>query len=269
MDTMLHELVHNVYSEHDKLFYGLLEELKREWELLSSKGYQGEGFFSRGQRLGSGNTRYKPSIAATAADIRSIKDAAERRAAGIMVGPNGRRLGDHGIGEGRRLGGVDIEEISPRELAAMAAEQRARDQKRCGAKQGGADMRRETERAQREGTATQARDIGKVIDLNDLQNYDWEDIPTSPPAMNGFATPPTSTINNPFLGDWNCQQCTFRNPPLYLSCQVCQTERKLLGSTDDVVDLTEESGISWECQACTFANENNTDGKCIICGTEI
>ena len=130
MDTMLHELVHNVYSEHDEPFYGLLEEVKREWELLSSKGYQGEGFFSKGQRLGSGPTLYKPSIAVTAADRRSIKDAAERRAAGVIVGPNGRRLGgDHGGGEGRRLGGVDIEEISPRQLAAMAAEQRAQRSK--------------------------------------------------------------------------------------------------------------------------------------------
>src|SRR5208282_6134724 len=119
------------------------------------------------------------------------------------------------------------------------------------------------ERAQREGTTTQAQDIGKVIDLNDLQNYDLEDIPMAPRAMNGFTTPPTSTINNQFLSDWNCQQCTFRNPPIYLSCEICQTERKLEVSTNDVIDLTEEFGISWECQACTFANENNTDGKCI------
>ena len=270
MDTMLHELAHNVYSEHDKPFYGLLEEIKREWELLSSKGYQGEGFFSQGQRLGSGHTWYKPSIAATAADRRRIKDAADRRAAGVIVGPNGRRLGgDHGVGEGRRLGGVEIEEISPRQLAAMAAEQRARDQKRCGAKQAGADMRRETERAQREGTTTQAQDIGKAIDLNDLQDYDLEDIPTVPPTMNEFVTSPTPTMNNLFLSDWNCQLCTFRNPPMYLSCKLCQTERKLEASTDDIVDLTEEFGVSWECQACTFANENNTDGKCVICGTEI
>ena len=41
MDTMLHELAHNVFSEHEKPFYGLFEEIKGEWELLSSKGYQG------------------------------------------------------------------------------------------------------------------------------------------------------------------------------------------------------------------------------------
>ena len=184
------------------------------------------------------------------------------------MGPNGR--GTQGDDEqGRRLGGVEIEEISPRQLAAMAAEQRARDQKRCGAKQGSADMRRETERAQREGTTTQAQDIGKVIDLNDLQNYDLEDIQTVQPAMNGFTTPPASTISNPFLSDWNCQLCTFQNPPMYLSCKVCQTERNLELSTNNSIDLTEEFGVSWECQACTFKNENNTDGKCIICGTDI
>src|SRR5213083_932152 len=31
MDTMLHELVHNVHLEHDKSFYALLEEVTRDW----------------------------------------------------------------------------------------------------------------------------------------------------------------------------------------------------------------------------------------------
>jgi DNA-dependent metalloprotease WSS1 len=268
MDTMLHELAHNVFSEHEKPFYGLFEEIKREWELLSSKGYQGEGFFSPGQRLGSGSGVNKSFIAATAADRRRIKEAAQRRAEGIIVGPVGRRLG--GGDNGRRLGGGEIiEDIDPRQLAAMAAEQRARDQTRCGASQAGADMRRETERAQREGTSTQAQDF---IDLNDLKNYDLEDVPelAGPPLTNDFSrSPPTSSIKNPFLSDWNCQQCTFQNPPLYLSCQICQTERKLRDGPGNYIDLREEFGISWDCQACTFKNENVTDEKCIICGTEI
>src|SRR5579859_3013951 len=92
MDTMLHELVHNVHGEHDKQFYALLEEITKEWELLSSKGYKGEGFFSQGQRLGKGHLFYKPSVAASAADRRRIRDAVERRERGVNIGP-GRRLG--------------------------------------------------------------------------------------------------------------------------------------------------------------------------------
>ena len=288
MDTMLHELAHNVHTEHDQHFYALLDEIKRDWGMLSAEGYQGEGFFSQGQRLGSGNVFYKPSIAVSTTDRRLIKDAAERRAKGIVVRPEGRRLGSDQVvpdqaipsQEGRRLGGgterEDVEEIDPRKLAAMAAERRARDQRRCGAKQAGDQMRKETEKAQREGTTTQAKDIGKVIDLNDLQDYDLDgisDLPRPEHHPYGFNDPaPTTSRDNPFLSDWICKQCTFQNPPLYLSCQICQTERKLNDETHNYIDLAhthaQDLGTSWDCQLCTFRNENVTDGKCMVCGTE-
>lgn len=327
MDTMLHELCHNVHSEHDKQFYGLLDQVKQEWTMLSSKGYQGEGFFSQGKRLGTGHLFYKPSIssAASAQDRKRIKSAAERRARGDMFIGEGRRLGDGGANSpldvprprprprpagssvelrpqpagssvelrpqpadsvgvatpgGRRLGRLGADEgdifeldIDPKQLAAMAAERRAKDQKRCGAKQAGADMRRETERAQREGTTTQAGDIGNVIDLDDLQDYDLGDIPAAP-----VLATPSKPASSPSLGvtslssDWTCQKCTMVNPPLYLSCQVCQYERKLgnmEAEAGNYVDLTEEFGVSWDCKLCTFRNENVTDGKCMVCGVEI
>ena len=201
------------------------------------------------------------------------RTAAERRARGIIVGSNGRQLGGNDkevkVDENsRRLGGEIIEEISPRQLAAMAAEQRAGDQKRCGAKQAEADMRRETERAQREGTTTQAKDIGNVIDLNDLKNYDLEDIfgMSATSSSNRLPTP-QSTVNDTFQSDWNCRSCTFQNPPLYLSCMVCQAEREAT-TAETENSIEDDFGVSWECRLCTFKNEN-TDGMCIICGLEI
>jgi len=313
MDTMLHELCHNVHSEHDKQFYGLLDEIKREYEMLSSKGYQGEGFFSRGQRLGTGHVFYKPSIStvASADDRKRIKNAAERRARGDMFTGQGRRLGDGGViagGErprsadpvgvptvgGRRLGRLGADEgeifeldIDPKQLAAMAAQRRANDQNTCGAKQAGADMRRETERAQREGTTTQAGDLGNIIDLDDLQDYDLGDIPAartpptysrSPPpsksgdSFNSSRQLPSTSGGSTLKTDWTCQKCTLQNPPLYLSCQLCHTERKLGEEPmtgNNFIDLTEGFAVSWDCKLCTFKNENVTDGKCMVCGTEI
>ena len=347
MDTMLHELVHNVHGEHDKQFYALLEEVTKEWELLSSKGYKGEGFFSQGQRLGKGHVFYKPSIAVSAADRRRIRDASERREKGINIGP-GRRLGAPGavsvgsrpsgqpvvqtlgqtfgqtldqpvveqlgqpmgqqLGEtfgGYRLGGGYEENFTdPRRLAAIAAERRANDQKRCGAKQASGDMMRETQKAEREGKRTQAKDMPTIIDLNDIQDYDLEDS-----IMN--LSVPTGSSNAAVVAggmeDWMCSQCTFINPALYLSCQICQTERKLdqnpvnaqidltaqnlqskppTRAPDNYIDLTEEfeqpwkvgdnaqlwtngrTGKSWSCHACTYKNENVPDGKCIVCGTK-
>lgn len=342
METMLHELAHNVHGEHDKQFYALLEEITKEWELLSSKGYKGEGFFSQGQRLGKGHVFYKPSIAASAAERRRIKDAVERRERGINTGP-GKRLGAPedapvmgqplgvSLGQGQplgqpfgqtlgqppgdslvgyRLGGgygggeYDENFQDPKRLAAIAAERRANDQKRCGAKQASGDMRRETQKAQREGKRTQAKDMPAIIDLSDIQDYDLKDS-----IMN--LSVPTASLNGPTMavdmGDWMCNQCTFLNPPLYLACQMCETERKLNSNVatnhidltdeniqqrtpaippDNYIDLTEEheqpwkagdnaglfingrTGKSWSCHACTFKNENVVDEKCLVCGTK-
>jgi len=359
MDTMLHELCHNVHTEHDTQFYALLEEVKKDWETISSKGYQGEGFFSQGRTLGKGHVFYKPSLNVSATDRKTVKLAAERRERGNQfLGPgrtlggeetengrmpvnvpggSGQRLGGNEVPPsmpaqppmvegfpieplpmppgggngyvppyewvnpnngvvmgpyggndeygGRRLGGEGIHDVDPKQLAAIAAEQRALDQKRCGAKQRGSDMRRETERAEREGQRTEGKDIGNVIDLNDLQLYDLDDIPDDIPVV--YAPPPgppppepvlstkpapgTGFTGNPFQSDWTCRMCTFQNPPLYLACKVCETERDLKDiSEPNLIDLTDaEVGITWECRLCTFKNENVSSAACEMCGTEM
>jgi DNA-dependent metalloprotease WSS1 len=265
MDTMLHELCHNVFTDHNEKFYGLFDEVKRDWELLSSKGYQGEGFFSQGQRLGSGHMFYKPNsaIATTASDRRRIKDVAEGR--GITIGAEGRRSGGGPqtitVQEGRRLaeGGNINQDADPRQLAAMAALKRARDkdQQRCGARQPGAIMKREYERAQRDGTKTLAPDIDKVIPVHNLSDASSTTAKSLGPSTNGLQS------------HWACLRCTFLNPPLYLSCQICQEERKLGDMPNNHISIPDEFAVSWDCQVCTFKNEDVKDGKCVVCGTEI
>src|SRR5262245_1727793 len=105
MDTMLHELVHNVYGEHDKSFYALLEEVKAEWKMITAEGYKGEGFFSPGQRLGSGHLFYKPKTVMAESDRRRIKEVVQRGETGAGKVLEGRRLGDE---RGHRLGGSDL-----------------------------------------------------------------------------------------------------------------------------------------------------------------
>jgi DNA-dependent metalloprotease WSS1 len=291
MDTILHELVHNVHGEHDKQFYALLEEVTAEWRLLSSKGYRGEGFFSQGQRLGSGHVFYKPSTAISAAERRRIRDRAENERRGVYVSPEGQRLGGPTLGVptqieaggGVRLGGTGLEEVlDARRLAAMAAERRANDQRTCGAKQAVGDMRRETEKAQREGTKTQSKDMPTIIDLDDLDNYDLDgiidlDIPDTLPNSSTSQLSNSSTsglsavsgVGRSGLGGWVCEQCTFRNPALFLACSVCQHSRRIDSSEENFIDLTGDVGSSWDCGLCTFRNENVMDGKCGACGTEM
>lgn len=52
VDTMLHELSHIVHGPHDAKFHALWDELRTEHETLLMRGFTGEGFLTRGHRLG-------------------------------------------------------------------------------------------------------------------------------------------------------------------------------------------------------------------------
>lgn len=92
VDTMLHELSHNRWGDHDARFHALWDELRDEHETLVRKGYTGEGFMGEGQRLGGG----RPP---TERDLRKLARAgAEKRRATSTLSS----------GSGRRLGGSDI-----------------------------------------------------------------------------------------------------------------------------------------------------------------
>ncbi|KAF2435777.1 WLM-domain-containing protein [Tothia fuscella] len=52
LDTMLHELVHNVIGPHDESFQRLWDELREEWQTLKGKGFTGEGFLGKGNTIG-------------------------------------------------------------------------------------------------------------------------------------------------------------------------------------------------------------------------
>ncbi|KAF9979836.1 hypothetical protein BGZ75_009174 [Mortierella antarctica] len=100
---MLHELAHNIRGPHDAQFYKAMNDLNDEYDKIIASGYTGVGFDATGQRLGG-----------------------------------------RGLGGGRKLGGNAGSSRdptskgfwekwhSPGELAALAAEQRAKDQLWCG-----------------------------------------------------------------------------------------------------------------------------------------
>ncbi|KAJ9182540.1 hypothetical protein P3X46_006525 [Hevea brasiliensis] len=121
LDTMLHELCHNVHGPHNANFYKLWDELRKECEELLSKGITGtgEGFDLPGRRLG-GFSR-QPSLSSLR---KTALEAAEKRAKlGSMV-PSGPK----------RLGGDStiMVALSPIQAAAMAAERRLQDEIWCG-----------------------------------------------------------------------------------------------------------------------------------------
>ncbi|KAI3427631.1 uncharacterized protein J3R85_009314 [Psidium guajava] len=120
LDTMLHELCHNVHGPHDAMFYKLWDELRKECEELIAKGITGtgQGFDLPGRRLGS--FCKQPPISSLR---QTALAAAERRAVLGSLLPSGPR----------RLGGdSSIMVLSPAQAAAMAAERRLQDDIWCG-----------------------------------------------------------------------------------------------------------------------------------------
>ena len=92
IDTMLHELAHNVWGDHDGNFHRLWDELRNEQETLMRKGYTGEGFLSAGRQLGGGRVPPPRELR------RLARESAEKR----------KETSKQSKGSGQRLGGVPL-----------------------------------------------------------------------------------------------------------------------------------------------------------------
>lgn len=115
LDTMLHELCHNVVGPHNAEFHALWDQLRDEQQALARKGYTGEGFLGRGQQVGG---RRLPLHEAS----RLARQAAEQR----------RLAAERAKGSGQRLGGMGIVRgQDPRQVIADAVERRLRIERGC------------------------------------------------------------------------------------------------------------------------------------------
>ncbi|GAV98903.1 WLM-domain-containing protein [Lentinula edodes] len=176
VQTMLHELTHNVHGPHDEKFYKFLAELQEEYDALQRSGYAGEGFFSKGNRLG---TNISHNIPPHLARAQAVAAAEKRRNLSQTLGGGGRRLG----------GGTEDRALSLRERAKRAAERRLLDERSCG----------QGEFAQREADKAAKESVGnKVIDLT-LDSDDEPDVPTvhnaSAPGPSKIAVQPPKPVS--------------------------------------------------------------------------
>lgn len=270
VQTMLHELTHNVHGPHDDKFYKFLSGLQDEYDALQRSGYAGEGFFSKGQRLGTNVSHDLPPHLARAKAL----EAAEKR-----------RRTSRLLGSGGRLGGrIDTKGKTPRELAAEAAERRARDEKSCGSQAGSAVAQREAEKAAREGVENKVIDL-TLDDDSDSDVIIVEDVPRpiAGPSSSSAAKRQAGVAPN-FVGpgskpapdrkdsvssqrprarspparsnsEWACQMCTLLNKAFTLQCDACQTKRPQ--------DVSE----GWTCLTCGEAGMEHQFWSCQFCGT--
>lgn len=112
LDTMLHELCHNVHGPHNSDFYNLLDEIRKECE---------QGFDLPGRRLG-GYSRQPPLSSLRQSALAAAENRAKR---GSLLPSGPRRIG----------GDSNIKSaLSPIQAAAMAAERRMQDDLWCASK---------------------------------------------------------------------------------------------------------------------------------------
>lgn len=137
LGTMLHELSHNIHGPHDDKFYSYMGKLRRELEDLMAQGFTGSGFFSSGNKLGS--SAFGPNgrtLSGLPTGLNGLVDPvklaeAKKRALAAEKKAKPKQ-------PGKRLGTLTNDSqslsknISIRELALRAAEQRIEDAKWCG-----------------------------------------------------------------------------------------------------------------------------------------
>ncbi|KAI5307399.1 hypothetical protein KEM56_002406 [Ascosphaera pollenicola] len=244
-DTMLHELAHIVVGPHNAQFHALWNQLRDELTELVMKGYTGEGFMSKGHRLGGGLARVPPHEAR-----RRALAAAQRRQALTA-------------GSGKRLGGTPVERTADmRDIIAGAVERRLNITQGCAS--GTAEGDQAAEDALVNGSRTKAEvddaDERAIMEaLNELMEEDNKASlhrSSTPGTLDGFVSrtsvPKTTNVYRPSsitatssltldhtgIIDlesepceknepeyWSCAVCTLRNPSQYLACDACGSER--------------------------------------------
>ncbi|KAF8543498.1 WLM domain-containing protein [Trichophaea hybrida] len=220
--TMLHELTHNVHGPHDEKFYGFLKKLEEEYYALRARGWNGEGFYSEGRRLGGRN----PLGFGDSRRRRALKAAEERNA--------------WAQGSGQKLGGggavpTPWNRYLLRETLASAVERRLRDNKTCG--RGNVALGESS----RNGFATKAEEddandqaiLRAQIEMIEEEERGWreeggvvriDDDDDDDPGPS--AKLPASTIAAGNAGgEWTCNLCTLINEPTFLCCDVCGSQR--------------------------------------------
>ncbi|KAI2725626.1 hypothetical protein CBS147333_1032 [Penicillium roqueforti] len=248
LDTMLHELCHNVVGPHNQQFHALWNQLRDEHEELARKGYTGEGFLSQGKRLGGQRIPLDEAR-------RQARAAAEQRR--ILAKNSGKKLGGT-----RVLRGTDM-----RKLRADAAQRRIEVTQGCAS---GTDRSTELAEEASHGFRTQAEEDDaneraimeafiELIQEEEREKYESsyvtpsqehpagprtksspppassdippavsEDLPVIPkeaPSSDRNEAVDLTADNSSYETPWICPTCTLENPSTFLCCDACAAER--------------------------------------------
>ncbi|MCO5549631.1 hypothetical protein L7F22_003104 [Adiantum nelumboides] len=229
IETMLHELAHNLRGPHDEIFFQHLETLTQEfYDLRANKSLPGLGFMSAGQKLGGSGGRGGME---TRRDISRI------------------------IGSGsNRVGGSSVANLPPREAAAAAAHRRKVIAMGCPSNSLTSTKEANEEQERQEllhgvEVITIGDDDDKEDDDNDddfeiveNEQMDSSDDEIVVTAVKKLKREERSTAKweesstATYSRSWNCQACTLLNDRYAETCVACEAVRP---------------GVAfWVCRSC-------------------
>ncbi|KAL2017716.1 hypothetical protein VTK56DRAFT_1741 [Thermocarpiscus australiensis] len=244
LDTLLHELAHNVWGTHDHRFNALWEQLREEMEGLQMKGYTGEGFLSQGHKLGGQRIPYH--------EIHRLARAeAEKRRHHPAAG--GYRVGGRAARPGEDIRSIIVESIERRNKTEQGCANRDRTDR---------EIREISETWVKKGFRTKAEEdaaneaamaqaMWELVQEDEKRKHGNSYIPPSaqnpyhagPPPFPTRPTPPARPRSPEMKDYWACDLCTLHNPVHAKKCDACGTSRPAVlprrTTRPEVIDLTE------------------------------
>jgi len=253
VDTMLHELAHVVHGPHDGQFHALWNQLRDEHEQLVRKGYTGEGFLSEGKKLGG---RRIPIDEAR----RRARASAEKRR--TLTAGSGQKLGGAPVRRGTDIRKVIADAATRRATVTAGCGSGKKESKGIADEVGRNGFRTKAEEDDANDEAIVQAYI-ELIQEEEKEKYGDAYVPpsqnnptgshsnagpslstssSSPTVPTKTQSPPHPPSNSPLVDltnrapsppfnppvsndSWTCPICTLSNPPTYLCCDACTTER--------------------------------------------
>lgn len=281
--TMCHELAHIVHGKHSSEFYKLMDELQDQFDATRSKaGVDGRGTFA-GASLNLNPERHNPIHKDEARRLAAAAAAARLRHQRLMGAPGGSRLGG---------GTPDWKKLSPRELAARAAERRLRDDQWCSGtvfSDGHGIESSENEFQSKQKTGPKDQIVSPHV-VSPPTTFTPEMSPTVAPAsqpppdryvpskrprdvfaeavdLTEDCRPGCRCCSGPPAGlngiVWSCLVCTLQNASTMTVCSACGTRRARMPASPVLPAL---SGDNWSCSVCTLLNPAPAL-RCSVCDT--
>jgi len=274
VDTMLHELCHNVHGPHDQKFHALWNQLREELDGLIMKGYTGEGFLGQGHQLGGYRIPALERQRQARADAERHKPPPPR-APGIRLGGSRPQPGD------------DIRSVIVR---SVESRNNMHDQNCANQNKNEAEIREISEQWRRNGFRTQAEEeaandaaiaqaLWELVQEDKKREYgDWYIPPSSQnPTGNGGGSVIGGSSNSSSSSSSRGQLTEYYAPPAPAAAPpprpppVPYTTRPPPPTpppqpTHHQPAAPSKSKDYWACNLCTLHNPLHAT-SCEVCGT--